>query len=223
MDPAQFRELPAVITADRFGTYLAAQAGNVDQAIRLYTWNVEVSAALWGPLQAAEVTLRNALHQQMRDRYQREDWWDAPSVGLAPEQRRQVQRAGAKLIRRRQPFTPGHVVAELSLGFWTGLLGRGNGYEHRYWIPTLRHSFPPYRGSRVDLHRRVENLRLLRNRIAHHEPIFARHLAADHSSILILAEYLHPDVHDWIRSHSRVGDVLAHRQRCIESGEATSF
>jgi hypothetical protein len=38
MDPARFRELPAVITVDRFSTYLAAQAGNVDQAIRLYTW-----------------------------------------------------------------------------------------------------------------------------------------------------------------------------------------
>jgi Abi-like protein len=223
MDPARFRELPAVITADRFSTYLAAQAGNVDQAIRLYTWNVEVSAALWGPLQAVEVALRNALHQQMRTRYQREDWWDASSVGLAAEQHRQVQRAIAKLVRRRQPYLPGHVVAELSLGFWTGLLGRGNGYEHRYWIPILRHAFPPYRGSRVDLHRRVENLRLLRNRIAHHEPIFARHLAADHSSILVLAGYMHPDVHDWISSHSRVGEVLARRQRCIDSGDSTSF
>ena len=150
---------------ERLSTYLTAERDEVDRALRLYTWNIEVSSAFWGPLQAVE----------------------------------------------------------LSFGFWTGLLGRGNAYEHRLWIPALRHAFPNYRGSRTHLHGVAESLRLLRNRIAHHEPVFDRHLAADHASILKLAGYLDDDVRGWIDSQSRVSEVLSRRGQCVVKGVNTSF
>lgn len=223
MDPAQLPALPAVIGSDRFGTYLAATAGDIAQAVRLYAWNVEVSAAFWGPLQVLEVALRNALHVRMEALFGRADWWNAPNVALQHAQREQVAKAVDTLTRRKPGFGPGHVVAELTFGFWSGLLGRGNGYEHRFWIPALRHAFPGYTGSRPALQSRTESLRLFRNRIAHHEPIFGRHLAADHDSMLLLAGWLEPDVRRWIDDHSRVPGTLARRDRCVSVGDACAF
>lgn len=223
MDPAQFTRLPPIIMADRLGTYLASVGGDPARAVRLYTWNIEVSAAFWGPLQAVEVVLRNALHQQMHALFAREDWWNDPLVALHHDQQQQVAKTLAKLAKRKPGFGSGHVVAELTLGFWTGLLGRGTGYEHRLWTPALRRAFPGYRGSRANLHAVVESLRLLRNRVAHHESIFSRHLAADHESILALAGHIDADARTWIDSHSRVPTVLARRHRCVDLGYATSF
>lgn len=223
MDPADLQGLPALVGPDRFRTYLDAVGGDAGQAIRLYSWNVEVSAAFWGPVQVIEVVLRNALHEGMGRLFDRSDWWTHPRVGLHHSQSEQVTTAEAKLTRRRAAYGPGHVVAELTMGFWTGLLGRGHAYEHRFWIPALRHAFPAYSGNRTDLHRTVESLRLFRNRIAHHEPIFARHLAADHDSILRLAAYIHPDARMWLSSHSRVLPVLDRRSEVIAGAQPTRF
>jgi hypothetical protein len=44
--------------------------------------------------------------------------------------------------------------------------------------------------------RLLDYLRTFRNRIAHHEPIFGRHLAADYTSILEVAGWICPDTRD---------------------------
>ena len=57
-------------------------------------------------------------------------------------------------------------------------------------------------------HGPLNTLRTLRNRIAHHEPIFARDLARDHERILEVAEWISPATTAWIEHHSRVPEVL---------------
>jgi len=37
-------------------------------------------------------------------------------------------------------LTPGRVVAELSFGFWIGLVGKQ--YDHTLWVPHLHRAFP---------------------------------------------------------------------------------
>ncbi|WP_203923445.1 hypothetical protein [Rugosimonospora africana] len=76
--------------------------------------------------------------------------------------------------------TADDVVAELQFGFWTSLLSnhRGSQYGRLLWVPTLHRSFPHYHGRRRDLHDNYEAMRLLRNRIMHHEPIHHRDLMA---------------------------------------------
>lgn len=61
---------------------------------------------------------------------------------------------------------------------------------------------------RVDAHARLDYLRTFRNRIAHHEPIFARHLVADHDSILLATGWISAEMRDWIAHHSRVPRLL---------------
>jgi hypothetical protein len=62
---------------------------------------------------------------------------------------------------------------------------------------------------RAEAHKPLDYLRTLRNRIAHHEPIFTRHLAADFRSILEVSGWICTKTADWIRHHSRVEEILA--------------
>ncbi|GAA1880408.1 hypothetical protein GCM10009687_55860 [Asanoa iriomotensis] len=116
-------------------------------------------------------------------------------------------------MARRADGKPGHVVAALPFGFWVGLVsaGRGRNYETMLWRPAIHRAFPHYRGPRPPVHQRLETLRLLRNRIAHHEPIHSRHLAADYGSLLSVAGWLSPAFEGWIKSTSRIPALLAGR------------
>jgi hypothetical protein len=153
--------------------------------------------------------LRNALHQQLSLHLGRDDWWEGP-ISLAPEAADMVAAARYQ-ASRRTGSTPGHVEAALPFGFWVGLLSAGGSadYETRLWRPALRLAFPNYRGPRRPLHQRLVNMRLLRNRIAHHEPIHYRHLAADYERMLTILGWISAGFAAWVAVRSRVPALLA--------------
>src|SRR5437763_4260387 len=64
-----------VLSLPRLAPYLNASCGDADAAMRLYWWNVEISAAFFGPLHCVELALRNALHARLAARFGRPDWW----------------------------------------------------------------------------------------------------------------------------------------------------
>jgi hypothetical protein len=117
---------------------------------------------------------------------------------------------------RRAPDSPGlwkiccpkRDSALISLGFWWSLLS--DEYNRRLWQPCLQHAFDgPVRRAR--LHSELDEMRRLRNRIAHHEPIHRRDLAADHRRILDVAERISRRLSERIDLVSRVPEVLSKR------------
>src|SRR4051794_13465005 len=149
--------------------------------MRLYTWNTAVSTAFYGPLQGLEVGLRNAMHREPRAAYG-PAWYDDPACGLDAGALRRVEAARDDLRRGGYPVDPPHLVAALPFGFRVALLGRGGraaalgapkrNYEMTLWRPCLHKAFPHARLGRVQAHTPLDYLRTLRNRIAHHEPVF---------------------------------------------------
>jgi hypothetical protein len=210
--------LQASLSPERFGTYLAAAAGDRVEAMRLYTWNTTLSAAFYGPLQGLEIAVRNAMHRELTRVYGFA-WYDNPSAGLDAGTLDRIHRAKDELRRGQYAVDPPHLVAALTFGFWVSLLGRGGrspnqggpkqDYERTLWRPALTRAFPHARLARADAQKRLDFLRTFRNRIAHHEPIFGRHLAADHDSILLVTAWISPDIQTWIAHHSRVPQLLA--------------
>jgi hypothetical protein len=105
--------------------------------------------------------------------------------------------------------TPGKVVAELSFGFWCALAGRH--YHWTLWQPCLHRVFPGVRLPRPHIHGRLENIRLLRNRIAHHERVLtgAEVLYAAVGTYLSLndlaecAGWLNPHLRTWLTGKFR--------------------
>lgn len=195
----------------RLDRYVAAAGGDVTAGLLLYWWNIEVSGAFYGPLHCLEVTLRNALNDQLRRRYDRPDWWTV--APLSPNGRHLVTEAHAKLTRRgRGPVAADDVVAALSFGFWVSLTSTGAAYDRTLWVPTLHRAFPYYSGRRRTLHTNLVSVLLLRNRIMHHEPIHHRDLAADHRKIYRLLGYVNPRVAKEIQLLDRVPAVLGARR-----------
>jgi len=209
--------LEAAFSPERMGTYLQAAQGDRDQALRLYKWNTAVCAAFYGPLQDLEVALRNAMHRELAACYG-EEWYDNPAAGLDRGARERIANARMTAQRAGHDATPSRVVATLAFGFWIALLGAGGpieragpkaDYEKTLWRPALRGAFP-HRAplTRRQAHEPLDALRALRNRIAHHEPVFARPLREDHDRILEVTGWISPDVRAWIERYSRVPSLL---------------
>lgn len=223
MEAEAFSVLRTSVSQDRLEPYPVACVGSRAAAARLYAWNIQASAAFHAPLGCLEVACRNAMHRQLSALFGREDWWDAAELRLHYTAQRIANDARRDLVRRRHTVTPARMVAELPFGFWVSLPGSGTDYENRLWRPALHRAFPGYRGRRVVLHRELDACRLLRNRIAHHSPIYKRDLDADHARILRLLGYVSWDYADWVEAHDRVPAVLAARRDIGNGALAAGF
>lgn len=221
LDPATLSGAPRLIGPDRFTPYLTTCGGDSAQAIRLYSWNVEASAAFLGAYAVLEVGIRNSMHDQLTAHAGQPNWWDA--IALRDTERDAIDDAIDYLDRRAGAgnWTPGHLVAELKTSFWEGLLVNKN--HALLWVPALIRAFPHSIDRRSDLRLRLERLRLLRNRAAHHEPIHARDLMIDHQYMCELAGFVAPDLKQWILTHSRLPSVVQQRSSTIAGSRPTRF
>ncbi|MEU1872611.1 MULTISPECIES: hypothetical protein [unclassified Streptomyces] len=204
----------------RMAAYLRMAGGDAQVAMRLYWWNLEASAALYGPLHCLEVTLRNALHDVLTRQHGRPDWW--VSAPLNPNGLRLVDAAREKAEKAgTAPAPVGGIVAELTFGFWVSLVSSAPGYDRAFWVAAANRAFPYYSGPRKDLHRSLLALSWLRNRVMHHEPVDHRcrprcprwHLgpAEGHRTIYRVLGYVSPELAKEMQVMDRFPSVLAHR------------
>lgn len=211
-------------SAPRLDAYVRATNRDAVAAGRLYWWNVEISGAFYGPLHCLEMVLRNAMHDQLRSTFAQDAWWTV--APLQASGARMVAEAREKCRRRgRDPVSADDIVAELTFGFWTSLLSnnRHSQYDRQLWVPSLHRAFPHYRGRRRDVHDNLETMRLLRNRIMHHEPIHHRDLAADHRKIYQLINYVDATTAQEALAMDRVPAVLGRRRAVCDGSQPPRF
>lgn len=143
---------------------------SVEFALELYEWNAKLSASFILPLHIYEITLRNAISEAISLRYGN-DWPIDPAFrnSLSGKQR-------TELINASGGYTGvGKVLPELKLVWFENMLK--NNHNLRIWTPFIRTVFPHAIGPDEDTIREALKtdcflIRKLRNRIAHHEPIF---------------------------------------------------
>jgi len=191
------------LSSARMGTYETA-AGSADtaEALELYAWNAQVSAALLAPLHVCEVVIRNAVAEAIEVQYGANWPWSTgferslpdPKFGYSP--RKDLQSA------RRSATTVGKVIPELKFVFWQKMFTVR--YDQRLWDTHLRLALPnldpakSVSALRLQIYNELEQIRTLRNRIAHHEPIFARNLADDFQKITDLIALRCAVTADWM-------------------------
>lgn len=141
-DAAFVVQAVACKSAERLTKYLEETAGDQASAMRLYAWNIAMSAALYGPIQAVEVALRNASDRQLTTRFSA-DWWREPRFLITDFISRKIESAKWHLISERKPVDKPHVTAALTFGFWAGLTGKGarNRHDMFIWRPALHRAF----------------------------------------------------------------------------------
>ena len=206
-------DLQRAISADRFGAYtLPSDVSELDAFAR-YLWNVALSEALFPVLQALEVTLRNSLHTAVARHGGTAMWFDAVPSILYPSELSKIGEAKGKLLLERKPVDAGHVVAELTFGFWTSLLDKR--YERKLWPSLLKSTFPGmprHIRTRGELSKRLNRIRKLRNRVFHHESILkwgAPDLVAQHTEIQAVIGWMSTPMRDTIGLLDRFDTVYA--------------
>ena len=201
------RTLQQLLSAARMAPYLSACGGDWERAVELYDWNAKVSSAFFESIHYLEVGLRNVMDQAISSVFGGA-WLSTASPVLTDRSRKAVAIALGHAGGTTAPH--GKIVAELPFGFWWSLLA--DEYNRQLWQPALRHAFEaPVR--RRKLHAQLDDLRRLRNRIAHHEPIHRRDLEADHARVIDLASRVGAALGVRVAATSRVPNVLADKRR----------
>lgn len=206
----------ASLSAARVGSYEAAIGSHEDAerlALQLYAWNAEVSSAFMHPLHICEVVIRNAVADALEGVYgPLWPWSPTFERSLPAPPRGYNSRQDLVSIRSNQPTT-GKVIPELKFAFWQRLFtGR---HDTRLWDHHLRRVMPHLDSSktiaelRQSLFDDLEIIRKLRNRIAHHEPIFTRALLDDYVMIRSLISMRCPSTAIWLDGMQRVTTVIA--------------
>lgn len=214
--PPEFvQDLEDVLSSSRFTTYVRACRGDRQRAVALYGWNTEVAAALYTPLQFAEIAVRNGAIAAIVPEFG-PDWHRNAGFHTALRERvgRLRPREEVQRLARRH-HTAGAVAAELPFAFWQQLFVSAQ--DVRLWDQHLRAAFPgtpaqlSVAQARQRVHDDVEAIRGLRNRIAHHEPLIARNIADDLARALSLIEWRRPTVAAWIGSIEGVTALMQRR------------
>lgn len=220
------RWIEAWLGAARFKRYLDECAGDRSRALALYEWNVELGQALMHDIAHFEVALRNAYDTTISASWPHRTHWllHPESPAVMPIWRTKsvkgVKRGSdVNFLTRRNVdeaikkcgygnANPGKVIAELTFGFWRQFTTAS--MEKSVWVPYLHRAFP--RGtSRSTVDAQISAVNTLRNRIAHHEPLFAQTLDpnAVHDDMMECLLLLSPDVHTHVLRTSSVLPLLA--------------
>src|SRR5690606_11825993 len=172
-------------------------------------WNLEVSGALFPSIHYFEVALRNTMDARLTKVFGSagQSWFDRTDIGLTSKAHKKISTAKHFVSEAGHAVTHGHVVAELTLGFCWYL--HADGYDNTPWAPALRDGFQIARVRK--LHDAIDEIRKLRNRVAHHEPLINHDLEAEYANILATAEYISPRLAWWIDATSSLSSVLARR------------
>lgn len=164
------------LSTAHFNRYLASCGGDDGQALRLYQWNSLISQSLYVYIQSWEICLRNKLNDFLVWKYGPawpNDERRAVRNLKADDQRRiRACRQRQEANRKIAPAPTNAIVADLSAGFWVSLLS--SKYDIAY---AWRHNLPRVFPNDMALDQSVvweicANTLTLRNRIAHHEPIY---------------------------------------------------
>jgi hypothetical protein len=208
--PTEIAELPDIFSAPRFATYLAAKNANRVEALQLYKWNLDVSCAFFAPLQVCEVSIRNAISEAIELTY-KSNWPYEKSFEIAlPHPHKAYSPRGNILKHRGQP-TAGKVIAELKFMFWESMFTKR--HDKTIWNHHLRTVLPnmdpdkTVQELRTEAYKTLESIRLLRNRIAHHEPIFRRDIQTEYDRIKKVVGWRSTVAAGWL---DKVETVTAH-------------
>lgn len=174
MVQAYIADLERGISPPRLSKYRPQNGSDLEMAVN-YFWNIELSEALYPGLAALEVTFRSSVREALTRREGTDMWFRSL---LEPGQLREYANAYLRLLKglKGKHPTSGQIVAQLTFGFWTTLLSQP--YNQSLWAPqrsalfrAVFPHFPPVPNNRHFGHQRYNDLRLLRNRVMHHEPI----------------------------------------------------
>jgi hypothetical protein len=214
-----------LFSAERLARFYAVARQDAIEASLLYAGNIKLSESLYPSLAIAEIVLRNAINRQLKFLFGTPDWYlylsqDPVLADLQPS----IDKAQTYILDRQEALTADKMVAELTFGFWVTLFNRA--YEEVLW-KQLRLTFahlPKADRQRATVSVVLNDVRKLRNRVYHNEPICWRlaQLQQQHQKVLQLIGWVEPEALVWLQQLDRFSTVLDSEQRRRATGQVAA-
>lgn len=195
----------------RMRPYYNKYPGHTKRAEKHYRQNIQLAESLVPSLSVLEVSLRNAIIRELERMTGRKDWYfyfqTVPHLkGLS----KYVNTATEHIKARGELITPDKINGELTLGFWVSLFNAE--YERTLW-KAIRNSFPnmpKVQKQRKSVSAPLNAIRLLRNRVFHHEAISWNlpRLKELHGQISTVIGWINPFLPLWLTQFDRFDSVL---------------
>ena len=211
-----WNDLEKHFSAARLGRYRSARGGDEARAAADYAFNLKLAEAMMPVLNILEIALRNGIHARLSARYERQDWWAVwENNPVFRWQNKENAGAITKLSRRHEPQTADKVIAELTFGFWSSLFNTQ--FQDVLW-KDLRLVFarcPKPLRQRHNVSAALNQIRDLRNRIFHHEPLLwlKPPLPEHHAAGVKVISWIDPELADWLAELDRLKSVWVEGQK----------
>jgi hypothetical protein len=166
----KYLEFETVFSRPRLGKYLTACKGDKQKALRLYRQNVRLCQKFYGSLGILEIALRNAINVHYLNQLKDTDWLiNQAKNGFLKKYRDLITREQTNLINRGV-YTNDRLLSTLTFGVWTYMFSRkcykNSGKTLLRVFPNKAHGL-----SQSTIYRELDEIRIFRNRIAHHESL----------------------------------------------------
>jgi len=172
----RFDAFQFVISEPRMARYLKA-AGSSRKAMTLYRLNLQLSQELFSVIGCLEVALRNAIdrvyvarygNDWLRDSVQKGGFLNRPNCGKTPAIIHQV-------LKQLKSDSHQDLLARMDFGFWRYLFSRHQFHAGGQILLDVFPGRPASNANKQFNHKfifgELEQVNMLRNRLAHHEPI----------------------------------------------------
>lgn len=205
------RDLEALISSKRYSTYLKKAGHKDDFAFELYLYNARLAKAFLFPLHVTEVVVRNAIDEILCTQYTNQWHLDAAFRSMiTSESLATLKKAIDRASKGSAPAQKDDVVSRLTFDFWSNLFRAS--YDRPLWQTNIKTLMPLNPSiTRASLQTLMMSINNFRNRIAHHEPIFALDVSLMHKEILQVVGYRSATAENWIKCHSTVHKVMRSR------------
>lgn len=222
----KFNDFQNILSPERINRYVVACGNDTRKAMSLYRLNHYLSQEVFTLLSCFEVALRNAIDRELIARFG-DDWLlDSVSDGGifdipgCRDSAKIIRKAYSRLVRNGE-YAHHKLIAEMEFGVWKYMFAnpqyRATGQILLRIFPNKPRSSAEIRYSNSYIFNELDGINILRNRIAHHEPIcFARRQPSVCTDYILNAYNTVHKLFEWmdIDSHSLLYGLDHVKQVC---------
>ena len=180
----RFIDFQRIMSSERLDRYVAACGNDTRKAMSLYRMNLYLSQEVFTLLSCFEVSLRNAIDKELTARYGADWLRDSIAIGglfdiPSCRDSAQIIRKAYNRLSRDGVYSHCKLIAEMEFGIWKYMFAnpqyRATGRALLRIFPNKPKSSAEEQYNNTYIFNELDGINILRNRIAHHEPIcFAR-------------------------------------------------
>lgn len=213
MDHVTFDILNSTFSKARISPYLK-KGDSAEQVLAKYHANIVLSEAMIPTLHYFEICLRNHIDQVIK-KYYGQNWLiNIPHQLIISDQDIKKIESITSKVRRESKREPLHddIVAQMTFGFWCS-------FFHRKYDPSIWHrkdalkiifpNLPRANRKRPYIETRILTIKEIRNRIAHHEPVWNRKVSivTAHTMCYELIQAMSKDAVEMLKTIDRFSTV----------------